>query len=79
MFEALNRLPPRPSRPPAAPVVEIADQSVRLARIAQDLIGIARQLEDPQVVEALGRSIGEILETSNALSSSVLRQAKKII
>ncbi len=60
-----------------SPVVEIADHSVRLARIAQDLLDIARKSDDPRLLEALSGPIEKVMETSRALSSSVLRQAAK--
>lgn len=77
MFNRLQFRPLRTVTPPVPPVVEVADQSVRLARIARELIEIARNAKDPLLVEALGRPIQEILDSSNALSSSVIRQAKQ--
>lgn len=54
----------------------IADESARLVAVAKNLIAIARDMDDPKLVEELSGPISEILKSSKALSSSVIKLAK---
>ena len=59
-----------------ATLTATADQSARLAQIARDLIVIARKVDDPALAKQLSGSIKQILDSSDALSTMVIEQAR---
>ena len=62
--------------PPRTDLGAIADESARLVAVAKELIAIAGDKDDPALVEQLSHPIAEILKSSKALSSSVIRLAR---